>query len=129
MAEYSTLPPWNMDQQIAREIHFAMEHLGAPSRLLKWVDHWSQDGDARSLVGALQVFNDGRSRSLDLEYPRAALGREIYSTFELLGASPLLLGLIGSWSEGDDDDMVLDGLRAINRKGSVFEGGILAVDE
>lgn len=129
MAEDLKPPPRNMDQQIACEIHFAMEHLGAPSRLLKWVDRWSQDGDARTLVGALQVFNDGRSQSINLEYPRAALGREIYSTFELLGASPLLLGLIGCWSECGDDEMVLEGLRAINRKGSVFEGGIIAADE
>ncbi|GAB1584053.1 hypothetical protein [Phyllobacterium phragmitis] len=129
MADDMTPPPQNLDQRIAREIHFAMEHLGAPSRLLKWVDRWSQDGDARTLVGALQVFNDGRSQSIDLDYPRAALGREMYATFELLGAPPLLLGLIGSWSEGGEDDMVLDGLRAINRRGTIFEGGIIAADE
>ncbi|RWG47942.1 MAG: hypothetical protein EOQ63_15295 [Mesorhizobium sp.] len=48
------------------------------------------------------------------------IAHEIYQALEKLDASPELLGVIGSWSDGEGDDVVLKNLRAWNRDGSIF---------
>jgi hypothetical protein len=43
-----------------------------------------------------------------------ALALELYQTLENLGASPELLGVIGSWADGEDEGIVLRNLRTFN---------------
>lgn len=51
---------------------------------------------------------------------------ELYKAAEDLGASPCLLGLIGSWGDTLNDDDVLDGLKHHNEMGECFIPDVVA---
>lgn len=48
------------------------------------------------------------------------IAHEIYLAMDRRGAAPELLGIIGIWSDGEGDDIVLKDLRAWNRDGTIF---------
>lgn len=44
---------------------------------------------------------------------------ELYTALEKLGAPPKLLGVVGSWGDGLDDQQVLDMLKVWNQTGDI----------
>jgi hypothetical protein len=51
---------------------------------------------------------------------KTEIAHELYIALETLGASPELLGIIGSWGDTYDDQDVLDDLKRFNAACSIF---------
>jgi hypothetical protein len=68
---------------------------------------------------------DKAMRALGANRDQVVVGSEksdrLYAVFERLGADPQLLGLLGSWGDGFDDEQFLKELRDYLRRGSIFD--------
>jgi hypothetical protein len=113
-----------MKSEISNELYEAARRLGAKFALLTPIGSWGDTREDEYVLETLRQWNDAhvpeaeRNEPLDLD---AAIQREIYIAFEHLGADPQLLGLLGSWGDGYDDEAFLKELRDYLRRGSIFD--------
>lgn len=105
-------------QAITRELLTALKLHGAPLPLLATIAAWRDGGDDASALHSLRAFNYGVTQVSEAE-PRIDIASEIYKAAQDLFAPPDLLGVLGSWCDGDEE-LALDGLRLFNATGSIF---------
>jgi hypothetical protein len=111
-------------RQIVFELCRAARALGGNSDLIAAIGSW---GDVQTDEGVLVALIKGNSllsrklKRVGKVSMRQAIRREIRIAFELLGADPELLGLLGGWGDRYDDARMLDALRGFNRNGTAFE--------
>jgi hypothetical protein len=116
-------------------LHFIFTDFPGPENQCRLVDLETPDGKSVSagewrtradgyvelvIPSALPARNDND--------PKVAIAREIYKALEKLGASPELLGTVGSYGDTLTDEAVLAHLKRFNEKGTIFDEVICRAD-
>jgi hypothetical protein len=96
-----------MKAEISNELYEAARALGAQSDLLGPIGSWGDTREDNEVWEMLRRWNDIHAPKAQRGEPvhlTAAIQLEIYIAFEHLDADPQLLGLLGSWGDGFDDE-------------------------
>jgi hypothetical protein len=102
-------------------LHIVFTDLPGPNDRCRFVEVETPEGESIS-VGEWRRRDDGY---VELVVPsgdlKAEIAAEIYKALEKLGASPELLGTVGSYGDTLTDEAVLAHLKRFNEKGTILD--------